>query len=184
MTSTETRTLPTAGTWAIDASHSEVGFSVRHLGISKTKGRFGSFSGDIVVAERPEDSRVSVEIDAASVDTRDAGRDEHLRSADFFDVETHPALTFTTTDVAAKGDRWVVTGDLAIAGVTKPVVLDTEVTGLATDPWGNDRVAFHASTEINREDFGLTWNAALETGGFLVGKTVKIDLEVEAVLQK
>lgn len=184
MTSTETRTLPATGTWSIDPSHSEVGFSVRHLGISRTRGRFGAFSGDIVVAERPEDSRVSVEIDTASVDTRDAGRDEHLRSADFFDAETHPVLAFTSTDVNANDGRWLVTGDLTIAGVTKPVVLDTEVTGLVTDPWGNDRVAFAASTEVNREDFGLTWNAALETGGFLVGKTVKIDLEVEAVLQK
>ena len=184
MTSTETRTLPTTGTWSIDPSHSEVGFSVRHLGISKTRGRFGAFSRASVVAGRPEDSRVTVEIDAASVDTRDAGRDEHLRSADFFDVETHPVLTFVTTDVTPKGDRWAVTGDLTIAGVTKPVVLDTEVSGLATDPWGNDRVAFSASTEVNREDFGLTWNAALETGGLLVGKTVQIDLEVEAVLQK
>ena len=184
MTTTETRTLPAVGTWTIDASHSEVGFSVRHLGISKTRGRFGSFRGDIVVAERPEDSRVSVEIDADSIDTKDAGRDEHLRSADFFGADEHPVLTFVTTDVQAAGDRWKVTGDLTIAGVTKPVVLDTEVSGLAPDPWGNDRVAFSASTEVNREDFGLTWNAALETGGFLVGKTVKIDIEVEAVLQK
>ncbi len=184
MTSTETRTLPAVGTWTIDASHSEVGFSVRHLGISKTRGRFGSFRGDIVVAERPEDSRVSVEIDADSIDTKDAGRDEHLRSADFFGAEEHPVLTFVTTAVAAAGDSWKVTGDLTIAGVTKPVVLDTEVSGLATDPWGNERVAFSASTEVNREEFGLTWNAALETGGFLVGKNVKIDIEVEAVLQK
>jgi polyisoprenoid-binding protein YceI len=182
--STATATLPATGTWTIDASHSEVGFSVRHLGISKTRGRFGTFSGDIVVAERPEDSRVSVTIDPASVDTKDAGRDEHLRSADFFQVAEHPTWTFETTSVVAKGDRWAVTGDLTIAGVTRPVVLDTEVAGLVTDPWGNDRVAFQASTEVNREDFGLTWNAALETGGFLVGKTVKIDLEVEAVLQK
>ena len=184
MTTTQTRTLPAVGTWTIDASHSEVGFSVRHLGISKTRGRFGSFRGDIVVAEQPEQSRVTVEIDAESIDTKDAGRDEHLRSADFFGVEEHPTLTFVTTGVAAAGDRWKVTGDLTIAGVTRPVVLDTEVTGLVTDPWGNERVAFSASTEINREDFGLTWNAALETGGFLVGKTVKIDIEVEAVLQK
>ena len=182
--STNTSTLPTTGTWTIDPSHSEVGFTVRHLGISKTRGRFGAFAGDIVVAERPEDSRVSVTIDPASVDTKDAGRDEHLRGADFFSVEDHPSLTFVTTSVAPSGDRWAVTGDLTIAGVTKPVVLDTEVTGLATDPWGNDRVGFVASTEVNREDFGLTWNSALETGGLLVGKTVKIDLEVEAVLQK
>ena len=184
MTSTETRTLPTAGTWSIDPGHSEVGFSVRHLGISKTRGRFSTFSGDIVVAERPEDSRVNVEIDAASVDTRDAGRDEHLRSADFFDVANHPTLTFVTTGVAPAGERWQVTGDLTVAGVTRPVVLDTEVVGLVTDPWGNDRVGFQASTEVNREDFGLTWNAALEAGGLLVGKTVQIDLEIEAVLQK
>jgi polyisoprenoid-binding protein YceI len=182
--STATSTLPVTGTWTIDASHSEVGFSVRHLGISKTRGRFGAFSGDIVVAERPEDSRVTVEIDATSIDTKDAGRDEHLRSADFFDVEQFPTLTFVTTAVTADGDHWKVAGDLTIAGVTKPVVLATELSGLAADPWGNDRVAFTASTEINREDFGLTWNAALEAGGVLVGKTVKIDIEVEAVLQK
>jgi polyisoprenoid-binding protein YceI len=182
--STSTSTLPTTGTWTIDPSHSEVGFTVRHLGISKTRGRFAGFGGDIVVAERPEDSRVSVTIDPSTVDTKDSGRDEHLRSADFFHVADHPEWTFVTTSVTPKGDRWAVTGDLTIAGVTKPVVLDTEVTGLVTDPWGNDRVGFVASTEVNREDFGLTWNAALEAGGLLVGKTVKIDLEVEAVLQK
>ena len=181
---TQTRTLPAVGTWSIDPSHSEVGFAVRHLGISKTRGRFGSFRGDLVVAEQPEQSRVTVEIDADSIDTKDAGRDEHLRGADFFDVAAHPTLTFVTSDIAGAGDRWTVTGDLTIAGVTRPVVLETELTGLVTDPWGNERVAFAASTEVNREDFGLTWNAALETGGFLVGKTVKIDIEVEAVLQK
>ena len=184
MSTTETRTLPAAGTWTIDPSHSEVGFSVRHLGISKTRGRFGAFSGDLVVADDPTQSRVAVEIDAASVDTKDAGRDEHLRGADFFDVENHPVLTFVSTGVQERGDSWVVTGDLTIRGVTRPVVLDTEVVGLATDPWGNDRVGFQASTEVNREDFGLTWNAALETGGLLVGKTVKIHLEVEAVRQQ
>jgi polyisoprenoid-binding protein YceI len=184
MSTTTTQALPTTGTWSIDPSHSEVGFTVRHLGISKTRGRFGTFAGDIVVAERPEDSRVSVTIDPNSVDTKDAGRDEHLRSADFFSVTEHPEWTFVTTAVTPAGGRWSVTGDLTIAGVTRSVVLDTEVTGVVTDPWGNDRVGFVASTEVNREDFGLTWNAALETGGVLVGKKVKIDLEVEAVLQK
>jgi len=184
MSTQTTRTLPAAGTWTIDPSHSDVAFAVRHLGISKTRGRFGTFSGDIVVAERPEDSRVSVTIDPASVDTKDAGRDEHLRSADFFAVEEHPTWTFESTAVRARRDRWDVEGDLTIAGVTRPVVLETEVVGLQTDPWGNERVGFHASTEVNREDFGLTWNAALETGGVLVGKTVKIELDVEAVLQK
>jgi polyisoprenoid-binding protein YceI len=179
-----TSTLPATGTWSIDPSHSEVGFTVRHLGISKTRGRFATFAGDLVVAERPEDSRVTVTIDPASVDTKDAGRDEHLRSADFFQVAEHPEWTFVTTAVVPQGARWSVTGDLTIAGVTRPVVLDTEVSGLVTDPWGNDRVGFVASTEVNREEFGLTWNAALDAGGVLVGKTVKIDLEVEAVLQK
>ena len=182
--STASQTLPTTGTWTIDPSHSEVSFKVRHLGISKTRGRFGSFRGDIVVAEQPEESRVAVEIDAASIDTKDEGRDAHLRSGDFFDADSFPTLTFVTTGVESKGDRWVVSGDLTIRGVTRPVVLDTEIVGLVDDPWGNQRVGFQASAEVNREDFGLTWNAALETGGVLVGKTVQIDLEVEAVLQK
>jgi polyisoprenoid-binding protein YceI len=183
-TKTQSQILPATGTWTIDPSHSEISFKVRHLGISKTRGRFGDFRGDIVVVDQPEDSRVRVEIDAASVDTKDAGRDEHLRSADFFDAATHPTLTFVTTAVQPKGDRWQVEGDLTIRGVTRPVVLDTDIVGVVSDPWGNDRVGFHASTEVNREDFGLTWNAVLETGGFVVGKTVQIDLEVEAVLQK
>ena len=183
-TQTITETLPATGTWTIDPSHSEVSFKVRHLGISKTRGRFGSFRGDIVVADQPEQSRVAVEIDAASVDTKDAGRDEHLRGADFFDAESFPTLTFVTTGVEQRGGQWIVSGDLTIRGVTKPVVLETELAGVVADPWGNERVGFVASTEVNREDFGLTWNAALETGGLLVGKTVQIDLEVEAVLQK
>ena len=181
---TAIQTLPATGTWSIDPSHSEVSFKVRHLGISKTRGRFGAFAGDIVVAEQPDQSRVTVEIDAASIDTKDQGRDEHLRSADFFDAAQFPTLTFVTRSVEPQGERWVVAGDLTIRGVTRPVVLDTEVVGLVTDPWGNERVGFHATAEVNREDFGLTWNAALETGGVLVGKTVQIDLEVEAVLQK
>jgi len=183
MSSTETRTLPATGTWSIDPSHSEVGFTVRHLGISKTRGRMGVFSGDIVVADRPEDSRVDVTIDAASVDTKDAGRDEHLRSADFFDVATHPTWTFRSTKVTGSGSDWTVEGELTIAGITRPVVLETELVGTQQDPWGNERVGFNARTEINREDWGLTWNAALETGGLLVGKTVKVELEVEAVRQ-
>jgi polyisoprenoid-binding protein YceI len=181
---TSTQTLPATGTWTIDPSHSEVGFSVRHLGISKTRGRFGTFSGTIVIAEQPEQSRVNVDIDATSIDTRDSRRDDHLRSADFFDAATFPTLSFVTTGVVQEGDRWQVTGDLTIKDITKPVILDAEVAGLVTDPMGNDRVGFQASTEINREDFGVTWNAALETGGVVVGKKVKIDLEVEAILEK
>lgn len=180
--STSTATLPATGTWSIDASHSEIGFSVRHLGISKTRGRFGTFSGSIEVdAENPANSRVDVEIDVTSIDTRDAGRDEHLRSGDFFGSDDFPTATFRSTAVRGAGSDWVVEGELTIKGVTKPVTLATELVGLQRDPWGNDRVGFTATTEVNREDFGLTWNAALETGGVLVGKTVKINLEVEAI---
>lgn len=180
--STTTQTLPATGAWAIDPSHSEVGFAVRHLGISKTRGRFGTFSGTLVVdAEHPANSSVEVTIDASSIDTKDAGRDEHLRSDDFFGVEAHPAITFRSTAVRGEGTRWEVEGDLTIKGTTQPVVLETELVGLERDPWGNERVGFAATTEINREAFGLTWNAALETGGVLVGKNVKINIEVEAV---
>lgn len=183
MSTTETRVLPATGTWTIDPSHSEVGFSVRHLGISKTRGRFGAFTGELVVADEPTESRVTVEIDASSIDTKDAGRDEHLRGDDFFDVANHPVITFATTGVEPRGEDWLVRGELTIRGVTRPVVLEAEVVGLETDPWGNDRAGFQASTEVNREDFGLTWNAALESGGLLVGKKVTIHLEVEAVRQ-
>ncbi len=180
--STTTQILPATGTWTIDASHSEVGFSVRHLGISKTRGRFGAFTGTLQVdAENPANSSVEVSIDATSVDTKDAGRDEHLRGADFFDVEQFPTLSFRSTAVRGAGSDWTVEGELTIRGVTRPVVLDTELVGLEKDPWGNDRVGFAATTEVNREEFGLTWNAALETGGVLVGKTVKIHLDVEAI---
>ena len=180
--STSTATLPATGTWTIDPSHSEVGFAVRHLGISKTRGRFGAFSGTLTVdAENPANSRVDVEIDAASVDTKDTGRDEHLRGGDFFGTDEFPTITFRSPGVQGAGSDWTVDGDLTIKGVTRRVTLDTELVGLQRDPWGNDRVGFAATTEVNREDFGLTWNAALETGGVLVGKTVKINLEVEAI---
>ena len=190
MSTTTTQILPATGTWTLDASHSEVGFSVRHLGISKTRGRFGAFEGTLRIdADEPSNSSVEVSIDAGSVDTKDGGRDEHLRGADFFDVESFPTLTFRSTAVrGADGEAggknttdWVIEGDLTIKGVTRPVVLETELVGLEKDPWGGERVGFAATTEVNREEFGLTWNAALETGGVLVGKTVKIHLDVEAV---
>ena len=171
--------LPVAGTWAIDLSHSSVNFKVKHLGVSKTRGRFTQFGGTVEVGEDPTDTKVDVTIDAASVDTHDNGRDEHLRGADFFDVANHPQLTFRSTGVSGTGDSWSLDGDLSVAGVTKPVSLDVEFEGVAGDPWGGSRAGFVAKTTVNREDFGLTWNAALETGGFLVGKNVTIDLEVE-----
>jgi polyisoprenoid-binding protein YceI len=176
--------LPAPGTWAIDTSHSSVEFSVRHLVIGKTKGRFANWSGTVQIAEEPTASSVNIEIDAASIDTKDETRDGHLRTNDFLEVDQHPKLTFTSTAVKGSGTDWVVAGDLTIRGVTRPVELNLELEGVVEkDPWGLARAAFSGQTEINREDFGLTWNQALESGGVLVGKKVTINLEVEAVKQ-
>ena len=176
--------IPESGTFAIDTSHSAAAFAVRHLMVSKTKGRFTDFAGEINIDNDPLKSSVAVTIQAASITTGDEQRDGHLRSADFLDVENHPTLEFKSTSVRhAKGDKFVVDGDLTVRGVTKPVTLDLEYAGAIVDPWGGQRAAFSATTKINREDFGLTWNQALETGGVLVGKDVSIDLEVEAVRQ-
>ena len=188
ITTTPTRTidgveLPAPGTWTIDLSHSSANFKVKHLGLGRTRGRFTQFEGTVEVAEDPTQSTVAVTIDAASVDTHDDGRDEHLRSADFFDVAAHPQLTFRSTGIQGGGDSWQLDGELTIAGVTKPVRLDVDYEGVTTDPWGGTRAGFTATTKVNREEFGLTWNAALEAGGFLVGKNVEIELEVELVRQ-
>jgi polyisoprenoid-binding protein YceI len=187
-TAPATRTLdglevPAAGTWAIDRSHSNVAFRVKHLGLAKTRGRFTAFDGTVVVGGDPADTSIDVTIEAASVDSNDEQRDAHLRSADFFDVEQHPAITYRSTAVRGRGDAWQVEGDLTINGVTRSVPLDVTFDGVATDPWGGTRAGFTAAAQVNREDFGLTWNAALEAGGFLVGKTVTIDLDVELVRQ-
>ncbi len=176
-------TLPAAGTWSIDPSHTSVGFSVRHLGLSKVRGRFSSFTGDVVVAEDPARSSVQVAVDVTSIDTRDEKRDEHLRTNDFFNATEFPTMTFTSTSVSGSGRDWQVTGDLTIRGVTRQVTLDTTFEGTASDPWGGSRAAFTATTEVDREQFGMTWNAALESGGVLVGKKVKIEIEAEVVLQ-
>ena len=177
----EGTTLPAVGVWDIDASHSTIGFSVRHLGISKVRGVFSSFSGSVEVVEDPTLCSLQVEVDVASVDTKDAGRDEHLRNNDFFSAPEHPTMTFTSTSVSGAGTQWQVTGDLTIRGVTRQITLDTTFEGLATDPWGGDRAAFSATTEIDREDFGMTFNATLEAGGVLVGKKAKIEIEAELV---
>ncbi len=176
--------LPAPGAYGIDASHSHVGFSVRHVMVSRTKGRFADVAGTVVIAEDPLDSSVEVTIDAASIDTRDATRDEHLRSADFLAVDQHPSLTYRSRSVRPAGrGRWVVEGDLTIRDVTVAVPLEVTFEGGAKDPWGGERVGFTAAAELDREAFGLTWNQALETGGVLVGKTVKIEIEAEAVRQ-
>jgi polyisoprenoid-binding protein YceI len=174
--------IPEPGPYTIDPSHSTVEFVGRHLGFAKVRGRFTKFEGAIEIADVPEQSSVHVDIDVASVDSAEPRRDEHLRSADFFDVENHPRITFTSTAVQAAGEgRWDVTGDLTVRDVTRPVVLHVEFEGGEADPWGGQRVGFSASTELDREDWGLTWNQLLESGGVLVGKRIKIELGVEAV---
>jgi polyisoprenoid-binding protein YceI len=177
----ENRTVPAAGRWSVDTHHSTVEFVARHLMVTKVRGRFLDYDATIDVAERPEDSRLDVTIQAASISTGDEGRDGHLVSADFLDVEQYPTLTFHSTGVRPTGaSTWRVDGDLTIHGVTRPVALDVEFGGVATDPWGNTKAFFSASTELDREEFGLTWNQPLAGGGVLVGKKVRIELEVQA----
>lgn len=168
--------------WTIDPAHTEVGFEVKHLMISKVRGRFAGVTGSIVLDEGDlARSSVTAEIDAASIDTRSEQRDAHLRSADFFDVEQFPTLSFRSTKVARAGNGLEVAGDLTIHGVTRPVVLAVQDEGRGKDPWGGDRAAFSASVVIDRRDFGLTWNQALETGGVLVANEIRVTLEVQAV---
>ena len=167
----------------IDPTHSGVHFIVRHMVVSKVRGVFGQFSGTIDYdPENVERSRVAVDIDAASIDTREPKRDAHLRSADFFDVENFPKLTFQSTGVKrTRDDTLAVTGDLTIHGVTRPVTLDVDQLGGGKDPWGNQRLVWSARTEINRKDFGLNWNQVLEAGGLLVSEKVTIELEIQAL---
>lgn len=169
-------------TFQIDKSHSEVTFQVRHL-LTKVRGRFSDFAGAIDFnTEQPEASTVRLTIQAGSIDTNQTDRDTHLRSADFFAADQFPALTFESTGIAATGHgTYQVAGTLTIRGVSKAVVLPVAHLGSATDPWGNEKLAFETETTINRKDFGLNWNAALEAGGFLVGDEVKISVSVQAV---
>jgi polyisoprenoid-binding protein YceI len=172
-------------TWNIDPSHSSLGFTVRHMVVSKTRGRFTRWSGQIRFD--PDDltaSSVEVVIDPKSIDTADTQRDEHLRSADFLDVEKYPQASFRSTKVEdLRGDRYGISGQLTVHGVTRPVALETTYEGSGKDPWGGERAGFVASTSIDRKEFGLHWNKALETGGLLVGDRVELILEVEAVKQ-
>ncbi len=172
-------------TWTIDQSHSLAEFSVRHMMVSTTRGQFQTVEGTLQLDEADlTNSKVDVTIDTASLTTRDEKRDEHLRSADFFDVAQFPNITFTSTRIEKKSDEdYLVHGDLTIRGVTRPVVLKTEFNGFGTSPWGQSVAGFSADTEISRKDFGLEWNVALETGGVLVGDKVKIHIEVEAIKQ-
>jgi polyisoprenoid-binding protein YceI len=174
--------IPIAGTYEVDAAHTDVGFVVRHLMLSKTRGRFPGVTGTIVIGDDPLDSRVEVSIETAGVETGDDARDQHLRSADFFHAEQHPEMTYRSRSVLPAGPgRFTVEGDLTIRDVTRPVHLDLSFEGGLTDPWGNVRAGFTAKAEVNREDFGLTWNQLLEGGGVLVGRTVSIEIEAELV---
>jgi polyisoprenoid-binding protein YceI len=172
-----------AGTWIVDPSHSEVSFSVRHLMISKLRGTFDSFSATIITGDNPVDTKVTASAQVASVNTNDENRDKHLRENDFFDAANHPTLEFASTAVADSGSDFKVTGDLTLRGVTKSVDFHLEFGGFATDPYGNYKMAATVTGVINREDFGLMWNTALETGGVLVGEQVTITIELQAALQ-
>ncbi|MBR7743300.1 YceI family protein [Phycicoccus sp. BSK3Z-2] len=174
---TVTATLPglSAGTWTIDPLHSEVGFTARHMMVSKVRGSFGDVTGTVVVADDLSASTAEATIQLGSVTTGSADRDAHLRSADFFDVENNPEMTFRSTSF----DGETLTGDLTIKGVTKPVTLDVEFGGVGTDPWGNEKAGFEATGEIDRTDWGLTWNANLEKGGVLVSEKIKLALDIQ-----
>ena len=171
------------GTYALDPTHSRIGFVARHAMVTKVRGSFNEFEGSgHFDAEDPAESHLHVTIQAASIDTRNADRDGHLRGNDFFDMEAYPEIVFSSTEVERVGDDdYRVTGDLTIKGVTKPVVVDFEYTGTAVDPYQNQRIGFEGKTTINRKDWGVTWNAALETGGVLVGEKVTLELEVSAI---
>jgi polyisoprenoid-binding protein YceI len=178
----EGREIPLPGRWALDPVHSQIQFIARHMMVSKVRGFFREFSGTLLIAEVPEESQVEVTIKAASIDTGDATRDQHLRAPDFLDVERSPVVTYRSTGVRpGAGDKWDVAGLLTIKGITREVSLSVEFCGVNPDPWGKIRAGFLANTEINREDFDITWNQALETGGFVVGKGIKIEIDAEAV---
>lgn len=173
----------TPGTWVVDTSHANIGFVARHMMVAKVRGRFTNVSGTVTIAEDPLQSKVEATADIASLTTGDAKRDEHLRSTDFFDAANHPTMTLVSTGVEARGKSYVLHTDLTIKGITRPVDFDLEFEGVGSDPWGGTRAGFSAQADVNRKDWGLEWNMALETGGVLVSDKVKIELEVEAVKQ-
>jgi polyisoprenoid-binding protein YceI len=177
------RPVPTAGTWKIDHIHSDLRITARHLMVAKVRGTFEDFDGSIVVAEDPLESSVKIEAKASSVTTGTTDRDNHLRSADFLDAEQYPLITFESTALRPSGEDWKLTGDLTIRDVTRPVTLDLVFEGAATDPYGNTKAGFSAIGEIERRDWGLTWNVPLENGGVLVSEKFKIEFDIEAELQ-
>ena len=179
-------TLPsgiTPGLWTLDMSHSEIGFTVRHAGISKVRGRFTDASAEAKIGQSLADASLHATVKTASFESGDANRDGHVKGPDFFDVENFPEMTFRATSVEGDGEDYTLTGDLTIRGVTKPIELEVEFTGVAVDPFGATRAGFSAEAEISRKEFGLTWNAVLETGGLLVSDKVMINVEAALVKQ-
>jgi polyisoprenoid-binding protein YceI len=180
-----TDTLTRTGEYTIDTSHSRLGFSARHAMVTKVRGHFALFSGTAHVdAETPANSKVELTIDPSSINTGSPDRDAHLKSADFFEVETYPEWKFVSTEVSRDGEEWTITGDLTIKDTTKPVTVVFEETGTAVDPFGNTRIGFEGRTTINRKDWGLTWNAALEAGGVLVSEKIGLEFDISAIRQE
>jgi len=171
----------TPGTWNVDAAHSRVGFTVRHLMVSKVRGSFTTFSGAVTVGEDKLASSVVAEVQMASIATGDDNRDNHLRTGDFFDVAAHPTMTFRSTGITADGGDYVLAGELTIKGITKPVTFELEFEGVSPDPWGGTRAGFSAETEISRKEWGLEYNAVLETGGVVISDKVKLELDIQVV---
>ena len=170
-----------AGKWSIDPVHSEVGFSVRHMMVSKVRGRFTEFSGDIVTGDRPEDSSVTAEISLSSINTGNEQRDAHIRSADFFEVETYPTMTYRSTGIRQDGGDYVIDGELTLKGVTKSVPLTLELNGFGPDPFGGTRAGFTATGELSRSEFNVSFNAPMANGGVVVSDKITLHLEIEAV---
>ena len=170
--------------WSIDPTHSEVGFKVKHMMFTNVSGKFKTYDAEITTEDDDfTKSEISFSADINSIDTNNTDRDNHLKSADFFDVENHPKLTFKSLSLTKSGDEYQLTGELTLHGITKTVKLDAEVSGLLKDPWGNTKVAMNISGKINRKDWGLNWNSALETGGVLVGEDVKLNIELQLLKQ-
>jgi polyisoprenoid-binding protein YceI len=185
MTDIATNPSYIAGTWALDPTHSEVSFTVRHLAISKVRGSFEKFDATVVTGATPAESTVEATVDMASVNTNQADRDNHLRTNDFFNIEEFPTMTFKSTGVTTDGEDVTVAGDLTLRGITKPVTFKGEFNGFGTDPYGQDKAGLSLSSKINRKDFGVNWNAVVEgPAGFMLGDDVTINLEIALVLQK
>ena len=183
MTTTTTIAGYTTGTWVLDPTHSDITFSVRHLAISKVRGTFEKFDVTVVTAENPLDSTVTASIDMSSINTRQADRDGHLKTSDFFAIDEFPTMEFVSTSIRLDGDDLLIDGNLTLRGVTKPVTLKGEFGGITTDGYGQTKAGASASTRINRLDYGVNWNAALEAGGLTLGNDVSINLEIQVVLQ-